>query len=81
MLVKVLAGQKKAATYLYVPADANVDELPDSLLGLLGKLREVLELEVTSERQLARCSGHEVLASISESGYYLQLPPVEFARS
>ena len=77
MLVRVLAGQRKADTYLFVPADQDVAELPEALLSLLGELRDVVELD----RQLVRCSGSEVLAAIAEVGYYLQLPPAEFARS
>lgn len=78
MLVKVLAGKRKADTYLYVAADNDLTELPDALLTLLGELREVLNVDLTEERQLVRCSGAEVLASIADVGYYLQMPPVEF---
>lgn len=78
MLVKVLAGKRKADTYLYVASDNDLTELPDTLLTLLGELREVLNVDLTEERQLVRCSGAEVLASIADVGYYLQMPPAEF---
>jgi uncharacterized protein YcgL (UPF0745 family) len=81
MLVRVLAGQRKADTYLFVAADQDMEELPEALLSLLGELRDVVELDLMPERQLVRCSGSEVLAAIAEVGYYLQLPPAEFMRS
>ncbi len=81
MEIKVLAGNRKADTYLYVAADKNTNDLPEALLTLLGELRDVLEIDLTAERQLARCSGAEVLASIAEVGYYLQMPPAEFQQS
>ena len=81
MEVKVLASNRKADTYLFVAADKDVGELPEALLTLLGELRDVLEIDLTEERQLVRCSGAEVLASVEDVGYYLQMPPAEFTKS
>jgi len=81
MDIKVLAGNRKADTYLFVAADKDIDELPEALLTLLGEMRDVLEMDLTEERQLVRCSGAEVLASIAEVGYYLQMPPAEYTHS
>ncbi len=81
MNVKVLGGSRKADTYLFLAADKDVEELPEALLTLLGELRYVLEMDLTEERQLVRCSGAEVLASIAEVGYYLQMPPAEYTQS
>lgn len=81
MEVKVLASNRKADTYLFVAAEKDVGELPEALLKLLGELRDVLEIDLTEERQLVRCSGAEVLASIEDVGYYLQMPPAEFTKS
>ena len=81
MEVKVLASNRKADTYLFVAADKDMGELPEALLTLLGELRDVLEMDLTQERQLVRCTGEEVLASFAEVGYYLQMPPVEFTQS
>jgi len=78
--IRVLAGKRKPDTYLYVPADAETEELPADLLSLLGELREVMTLDITPERQLARCTGAEVLEGLAASGYYLQMPPGERTR-
>ena len=41
----------------------------------LGAMSFVLELELSPERRLAQANPVTVIAAISESGYYLQLPP------
>jgi len=69
MDIKVLAGNRKADTYLFVAADKDIDELPEALLTLLGEMRDVLEMDLTEERQLVRC------------WYYLQMPPAEYTHS
>ena len=78
--IRVLAGKRKPDTYLYIPEDAETEELPADLLSLLGGLREVITLDITPERQLARCTGAEVLEGLANEGYYLQLPPGERTR-
>ena len=78
--IRVLAGKRKPETYLYVPADAETEELPADLLSLLGELREVITLDITPERKLARCTGAEVLEGLANAGYYLQMPPGERTR-
>ena len=78
--IRVLAGKRKPDTYLYIAADADAEELPADLLSLLGELREVITLDITSERQLARFTGAEVLEGLANAGYYLQMPPGERTR-
>ncbi|MDA8662540.1 YcgL domain-containing protein [Luminiphilus sp.] len=76
--ITVFGAARKAGTYLYLPTDMPTDELPKELLQLLGELRVILEIEVSPDRQLARCTGAEVLEGISDKGYYLQIPPSEY---
>ena len=78
--IRVLAGQRKPDTYLYISADAETEDLPAALLSLLGELREVIKLNITPERKLARCTGAEVLEGLANAGYYLQMPPGERTR-
>ena len=78
--IRVLAGQRKPATYLYISADAETEDLPAELLRLLGELRDVITLDITPEKQLARCTGAEVLEGLATAGYYLQMPPGERTR-
>lgn len=76
--ITVFGAARKAGTYLYMPSDMPTDELPEALLQLLGELRVILEIEVSPDRRLARCTGAEVLEGISDKGYYLQIPPSEY---
>ena len=78
--IRVLAGKRTPDTYLYIPAEAEAEDLPADLLRLLGELREVITLDITPERQLARCTGAEVLEGLANAGYYLQMPPGERTR-
>jgi uncharacterized protein YcgL (UPF0745 family) len=79
--VRVLAGKRKPDTYLFISAEMQTDDLPPELLSLLGELRDVIMLEITAEKQLARCTGAEVLEGLTNAGYYLQMPPGERTRN
>ena len=75
--IRVWAGKRKPDTYLFVPSETETVELPTELLLLLGELREVITLDITPDRVLARCTGAEVLEGVANRGYYLQMPPGE----
>jgi len=78
--IRVLAGKRKPDTYLFIPSEAETEDLPTELLLLLGELRDVITLDITPEKQLARCTGAEVLEGVANAGYYLQMPPGERTR-
>ena len=78
--IRVLAGKRKPDTYLFIPSETDTEDLPAELLLLLGELREVFTLDITPEKQLARCTGAEVLEGVANAGYYLQMPPGEHTR-
>ena len=78
--IRVLAGKRKPDTYLFVSSETETADLPAELLLLLGELREVITLDITPEKQLARCTGVEVLQGVANAGYYLQMPPGERLR-
>jgi uncharacterized protein YcgL (UPF0745 family) len=78
--IRVLAGKRKPDTYLFIPSEAETEDLPAELLMLLGELRDVITLDITPEKQLARCTGAEVLEGLANAGYYLQMPPGERTR-
>lgn len=77
----VYRSTRRADTYLYLPREDALDELPEALRDRLGRLEFALEFELTPERRLARCDARAVLAQIEDCGYYLQLPPGEWASS
>ena len=67
--------------YLYVPYQADetalLQNLPESLKALTGRLEKVLELELSPTRRLARASTEEVMVALEQQGFYLQMPPSE----
>ena len=75
MYCQVFKGSRKQDHYIYVPTGCDTSELPTSLLALLGELSPVVEFELTPERELANADTVEVIAQLSERGFYLQMPP------
>jgi uncharacterized protein YcgL (UPF0745 family) len=72
---KVYRSEKKAETYLYLAESLPFDELPDGLRDQFGEATFVLSLQLSDKQKLARVNVEKVMESLSESGYYLQLPP------
>jgi uncharacterized protein YcgL (UPF0745 family) len=75
---------KKDEMYLYVPYQEQeeklLSDLPDGLQQVTGRLEQVMELELSPERKLARANVEEVIASLEDKGFYLQMPPNELIR-
>ena len=72
---KVYRSEKKTETYLYLADNLPFEELPAELRQEFGEATFVLSLELSADRKLARVDVEKVLESLSDSGYYLQLPP------
>lgn len=72
---KVFRSEKMAETYLYLADSLPFEDLPAGLRAQFGEATFVLSLELSESRKLARVDVTKVLESLSESGYYLQLPP------
>jgi uncharacterized protein YcgL (UPF0745 family) len=74
--VWIYKSSQRAETYLYLPVQDDFHGVPPELLKAMGRLELVMELDLHEKRTLARANVENVMASISEQGYYLQLPPV-----
>lgn len=61
--------------YLYVHADKSPEELPKDLLKLVKELTHVMELDLAEKKKLARASITDVIESLKEKDYFLQMPP------
>jgi len=72
---------EKADTYLYLKDGADLEDLPEKLLDLLGELTPFLKLELSESSKLARIETNDVLLALADQGYYLQLPPGELLKS
>ena len=70
----VYKSLKKDETYIYLPSTEAITSLPKQLLGVLGQTEKVMELSITPEKKLARYLGKEILDSIKEQGFHLQMP-------
>jgi len=73
----VYKGSRKGNTYLYIREKNNFEQVPQSLLALLGDLSFVLDVELNSYSKLAQADIQEVLNQLENQGFYLQLPPSE----
>ena len=75
ILCKVYKSLSKTDYYLFVKHDEDMSRVPDSLLSYFGKHELAMTLALSSDQKLAIASASEVLESLEDKGYYLQLPP------
>ncbi len=75
-LVTVYRSPREEGLYLYVAKAEALNRVPETLLKHFGKPEVALDLDLSSNRKLARAKAVDVLSSIHEKGYYLQLPPI-----
>ncbi len=70
----IYRSARKQDTYLYIEREDDFERVPEALLKLLGRLEQVMVLELTAERRLAQADIGQVRASLQDQGYYLQMP-------
>lgn len=75
LLCEIFRSPRKAEMYLYVDRARGLTEVPEVLLAEFGEPESVMTLLLSAERKLARVDVGEVLASIDQQGFFLQLPP------
>ncbi|HAY45961.1 MAG TPA: hypothetical protein DCY55_06705 [Gammaproteobacteria bacterium] len=75
MFCQVFKGSHKPDHFLYLPLDYDQSKLPTTLQSLLGELQMVVEFELTPDKKLAIADAVEVIAQLSDRGFYLQMPP------
>ena len=78
-LCEVFRSPKREGMYLYVDKQQGVAEVPEALLQTFGTPESVMTLLLTPQRKLARAEAAAVLEAIEQNGFYLQMPPAEFA--
>ncbi len=76
MDVVVYRSRRREETYLFLPAQAAYDELPEALQTHFGEAESFLEFTLYEERYLSQSDSRAVLNALREQGFYLQLPPV-----
>lgn len=49
--------------------------VPEALMAMLGKLEWVMEVDLSTRRELAQVDCATLIQQIEQNGYFLQLPP------
>ena len=75
LLCEIFKSSRKEGMYLYVEKKCGTQAVPEGLLASFGAPESVMTLLLGESRKLARADAAEVIESICEQGYYLQLPP------
>lgn len=75
MSCRVLRCSKQAEMYIYLRADLGEDDIPAALRERAGRLSEVMRLELSPQRRLARVDVRQLIRQLQRDGVYLQLPP------
>ena len=68
---------KKDGMYLYTSKSDELAKVPEQLLEMVGQTKLSMTMLLTEDKQLAMANSKDVLASIAEKGFYLQMPPAE----
>lgn len=66
---------KKADLYLFLPKGTLPDTLDTAVLAPFGRLEEVMHLDLSVDRALARTDAATVRHYLSTLGFYVQMPP------
>ena len=73
--VKIFRSSKKMDTYIYLPIEAEFDDLPKALRKQFGRTVFVMELLLTTSLKLALFDAATVMQGIAKDGFFLQFPP------
>jgi uncharacterized protein YcgL (UPF0745 family) len=65
---------KKDETYVFIPTTKPLSDLPEELLKVLGQAEIIMTLKLTPEKKMARGTAAQVMKSIEERGFHLQMP-------
>jgi uncharacterized protein len=66
---------KKDYLYLYLVNRDDFSKVPEELLNNFGKLKFVMEIELTEDKKLAKEEAKKVIESLNTKGFFIQLPP------
>ena len=75
IICTIFKSSREQRLYVFVPKAQGVKNIPEELRQHMGECQEVMVLNITPDKTLARAEASAVIHDISEKGYYLQLPP------
>ena len=70
----VYRSRKKADTYLYISRQDDFSDIPNGLMRLFGNPEFALKFDLTPDRKLAAANAEDVINSLNQQGFYLQMP-------
>jgi len=70
----VYKSLKKDETYIFIPAETPLSDLPAELIKVLGETEMVMTLNLTADKKMARGNASEIMMSIEKQGFHLQIP-------
>ncbi len=76
MICSIYRSPKKEGMYLYIANKDKFDDIPEALLNTFGKPQFAMLFNLKGEKQLKVAPNEEVMQSIKEQGFYLQVPPL-----
>lgn len=79
IICEIFKSSRKEEMYLYVDKREGLVSVPEVLMETFGKPIAVLTMLLTADKPLGRANATDVLASIKEQGFYLQMPPAKEA--
>ena len=71
---------RKPDMYIYLAEEDDFSNVPKEIFNSLGIISFAMELEINSDRKLARENPEKVMENLKENGFHLQLPdktPIE----
>ncbi|MEJ2535022.1 MAG: YcgL domain-containing protein [Gammaproteobacteria bacterium] len=77
MKCTIYRSRQRDFTYLFLPEDGALEELPEGLRALFANAERVMALELSADRPLAQEDPARVMENLRRDGYHLQLPPTE----
>ncbi len=75
MLCAIYKSSKKEQTYLFVKTRDDFSAVPETLMATFGTPTLVTLVNLATKDKLGFADLAKVSASLTEQGYYLQLPP------
>lgn len=71
----IYRSPRKQELYIFLAAKDDFEKVPGPVMKAFGTPEFVFELELSPERRLARSDVNEVMRSLREQGFYVQMPP------
>lgn len=77
MLTAVYKSKKKADTFLFIEKRDDFSKVPEPLMTMFGQPQYVMIINLAKRTQLGVADLDTLKQSLSDQGYYLQIPPPE----